>query len=58
MKKKVYIVPQMEVIELELKTTMLTASNEVGVFDKETDDDAVMSNRHRGTWGNLWDNEK
>ena len=56
MKKKQYITPQMEIAEIELVT--MTAMS-VGISDEITDDDAVMSNRRRGTWGNLWaDNEK
>ena len=43
----------MEVVELEVET-MLASSKDVGVFDTITEDDAVMSNRHRGTWGDLW----
>ena len=52
MEKKQYIAPQMEIAEIEL-VTMIAMS--VGVSDTPTDDDAVMSNRRRGTWGNLWD---
>ena len=56
MEKKQYITPQMEIVEIEL-VTMIAMS--VGVSDDPTKDDAVMSNRHRGTWGNLWaDDEK
>ena len=51
MKKKIYIAPAMEITEIEM-VTMLAAS--VLVSDKLTEDDAVMSNRRRGTWGNLW----
>ena len=52
MKKKQYITPQMEIAEIEL-VTMIAMS--VGVSDETTEDDAVMSNRRRGRWGNLWD---
>ena len=55
MKKKAYIKPSVEVIELESETMMLSASNQVGVFEDETEEDAWMTNRRRGTWGNLWD---
>ena len=56
MKKKQYITPQMEIVEIEL-VTMIAMS--VGVSDETTEEDAVMSNRRRGTWGNLWaDDEK
>ncbi len=57
MKKKIYIAPAKEITEIEM-VTMLAAS--VLVSDETTEDDAVMSNRRRGTWGNLWttDTEK
>ena len=46
----------MEITEIEL-VTMIEMS--VGESDETTEDDAVMSNRRRGTWGNLWtDDEK
>ncbi|MBR4312256.1 MAG: hypothetical protein IKT86_02820 [Bacteroidaceae bacterium] len=51
MEKKKYIAPAMEIAEFEM-VSMLAAS--IGVSDETTDDDAVMSNRRRGTWGNLW----
>ena len=52
MEKKQYITPQMEIAEIEL-VTMIAMS--VGVSDETTEDDALMSNRRRGRWGNLWD---
>ena len=56
--KKIYIAPDMEIAELEV-VDMLAASLSVDVSDEVTEDDAVMSNRHRGEWGNLWaDDEK
>ena len=55
MEKKQYITPQMEIAEIEL-VTMIAMS--VGVSDDTTDDDAWMSNDRRGTWGNLWADEK
>ena len=57
MEKKPYINPDMEVITIET-SHMLTASDSVEVFDKTTEDDAVMSNRRRGSWGNLWDDDE
>ena len=51
MEKKKYIAPSMEIAEIEM-VSMLAAS--IGVSDETTEDDAVMSNRRRGTWGNLW----
>ncbi len=62
--KKVYIAPAIEIVELEA-ATILAASP--GIEARETLDgtsyggnskDGGMdaeSNRHRGTWGNLWE---
>ena len=55
MNKNIYIAPAMEIVEIEM-VTMLAAS--VLVSDTPTEDDAVMSNRRRGTWGNLWATEE
>ena len=55
MEKKKYIAPAMEIAEIEM-VSMLAAS--IGVSDDTTDNDAVMSNRRRGKWGNLWDDDK
>ena len=53
MEKKEYIKPEVEVIDID-SVQMLCASNQFDITDTPTDNDAVMSNRHRGTWGNLW----
>ena len=57
MEKKTYITPNMEVMEMEIESPMLTASGgsggNVGVFEDETEDDANMSNKRRGQWGDL-----
>ena len=59
MKKKVYIAPQMEVIEIDTVQMLAASKPEIGVGDGEVDADGAWSNRHRGTWGNLWaDDEK
>ena len=55
MEQKKYIAPAMEIAEIEM-VSMLAAS--IGVSDEITEDDAVMSNRRRGTWGNLWAEDK
>ena len=52
MEKKKYIAPAMEIAEVEMVSMIATS---IGVSDETTDDDAVMSNGRRGTWGNLWD---
>ena len=51
--KKIYIAPDMEIVELEV-VDMLAASLSISVSDEVTEDDAVMSNRHRGQWGDRW----
>lgn len=53
MEKKEYIAPVVEIAELEV-TEMLSSSLNVGISDEITEDDAVMSNRHRGQWGDRW----
>ena len=58
MEKKAYITPNMEVMEMGTESSMLSASGgsdgNVGVYGDETDDDAYMSNKRRGQWGDLW----
>ena len=54
MNKKTYIIPAIEVVTLESQSMMLTASNQFGVTDETTGENADLSNRHRGEWGNLW----
>ena len=49
----------MEVIEIENASMLASSKPEIGVGDGEVDADGAWSNRHRGTWGNLWaDDEK
>ena len=55
MNKKQYIKPTMEVVEMEVATPMLAESN-VTVLPGEEGEEQ-LSNRHRGSWGNLWDNK-
>ncbi len=59
MEKKTYIKPEMEVLELEVETPMLTTSFEFNE-DGGTDDSLANSYRpnRRGQWGNLWGTEK
>ncbi len=54
MEKKLYIAPTMEVAELEIVEMLAASNKDFNVSDETTEDDAVMSNRHRGEWGNLW----
>ena len=55
MKKKQYIAPEVEIIELDM-IDMLAASIGFGEEDKDAGDS--FSNRHRGNWGDLWDTGK
>lgn len=53
--KKTYIAPAMEMIAVEAVTMLAASNKDFNISDETTKDDAVMSNRNRGTWGNLWD---
>ena len=53
MEKKEYIAPVVEIAELEV-VDMLAASLSISVSDEVTEENAVMSNRHRGQWGDRW----
>lgn len=58
MNKKAYIAPAMEAMNVETVEMIATSgTNSVGVSNDTTDDDAVMSNNYRGSWGNLWNKE-
>ena len=56
MEKKIYIAPQVEVIETELVTMIATSPGDIPVVDGEGGE--ILSNRHRGEWGNLWTKDK
>lgn len=56
--KKVYVKPEIEVIEIEFESSMMADSvtstlPDTG-FGGEGDADPNEANRHRGEWGNLW----
>lgn len=54
--KKTYITPEIDVMVLETEALMLTVSaNEGPSYGGEANDKEADANRHRGTWGNLWD---
>ena len=59
MKKKEYIAPNCEVMELET-VNMFAGSFDVkpGETEEEENDPNQMSNRHRGQWGDLWADHK
>ena len=59
MKKKEYITPECEIIELEGAVYMQSTSFDKELGEEEGENDSGwMSNRHRGEWGNLWSNIK
>ena len=50
MKKKEYMIPTCEVVEMETATVL-------AISFETTEDDNVSTedtNKHRGEWGNLW----
>ena len=57
--KKQYVKPIMEVVVFEHEALMLTASSEqssVGTGSGTAGNDTPdLSNKRRGTWGNLWE---
>ena len=55
MKKKQYIVPEVEFVELEM-VEILAASIRIGEGEKDAGES--FSNDRRGGWGNLWGDEK
>ena len=52
MKKKEYMTPTCEVIEMETVNMCALSFNPDG--EEGENDPGNMSNRHRGEWGNLW----
>ena len=58
MKKKTYIKPEMEVIDIEPQQMMTTSpGTEPGFGSGDADSSDPLSTGRRGTWGNLWDKE-
>lgn len=58
MTRQKYIAPQVEIVEFDVRETILAASGETdnagtgsGSAGDETED---LSTTKRGTWGNLW----
>ena len=58
MEKKEYIKPEIEVIEMDPTTMMAASKPEIGVGSGEVDAGDAWSNKRRGTWGNLWSDDK
>ena len=57
MKKKKYIAPECEIVELEGAVYMQAGSFDEG-FGEDLEYGTTETNRHRGEWGNLWSNMK
>lgn len=60
--KQTYIAPEMEVVEIETETMMLSLSADeslpgTGWGDDGTGKDADV-NKRRGQWGNLWEDSR
>ena len=60
MKKKAYIAPQMEVIEIDTVQMLAASAEDIPVVGEGGGGTEILSNGRRGTWGNLWadDNDK
>lgn len=52
--KKMYVKPEMEVLEIEFESYMASFSNPE---DAEGGEEADANDRRRGEWGNLWTEE-
>lgn len=57
--KKTYIAPEMQVIEMEMETVLMSMSSSdlPGTSDDGKSPGGMYgdANDRRGTWGNLWD---
>ena len=56
MKKKQYIAPSMEVVEIELSELLASSIPDIGIEEGEGTE--ILSNNRRGRWGNLWPDDK
>ena len=58
MTKQIYIVPRIEVVELEAQQSILAGSSETDTSGSGSgpvgDDTEDLSTARRGTWGDLW----
>ena len=57
MEKKKYIVPQMEVIEMEVSLVLAASAGDIPVEGDGNGGGDALSNGRRGEWGNLWNNK-
>ena len=58
MEKKQYIAPTMEIAEIEMVSMMAASKPGIGVGDGDADAGEAWSNDRRGSWGNLWSDDK
>ena len=56
MEKKEYIKPSVEAIEMAAISMMAASTPKIDIEDGEGEE--ILSNRHRGEWGNLWSGNK
>ena len=54
--KRTYIKPETTIIGME-PVVMIASSGSIGVNPDEEGTEQ-LGNRHRGTWGNLWDKDE
>lgn len=59
MNKNTYIKPMMEVMAIAMVEMIATSgTGTLGISKKEVETaSGQLGNRHRGSWGNLWDEE-
>ena len=60
MMRKKYVVPAIDVVEVEMESLMLSNSTETdgansGQGNGPGHGTPDLTNNHRGTWGNIWD---
>ena len=58
MKKKEYIKPQIEVVEMQVSQVLTASANDIPVGGDGQGGGDALSNDRRGSWGNLWSDDK
>ena len=58
MKKKDYIKPQIEVVEMQVSQVLTASANDIPVGGDGQGGGDALSNDRRGSWGNLWSDDK
>lgn len=59
-KDSIYVVPQIEVVEMDIAVNLMNSSFNNGKGSVDVDDEGsytgpdALSRGHRGSWGNLW----